>query len=167
MDAIFEKIVLKTAFCCMASDGEIDQSEVKVIEELCENSQWLKNTEFHTEIPKLTTEFNQQGKEFIKSYFQELEKYTFSEKQNLIIIDIALQVILADEKVEYSEVKFFKNIRNRLKIDNGTIEEAFKHIPDIDTFVESDIINNLESITAEYLDNIVLPTINIEDIKMG
>lgn len=39
MDTIpFDKLLLKTTFCCMASDGNIDKREVALIKSLCEKS---------------------------------------------------------------------------------------------------------------------------------
>lgn len=166
MNTIFKNTLLKTAFCCMASDGEIDPQEVEFFKNFCKKSEYFKNTDFQTEISGFINEINEKGKLFIQSYFQELEQVAFSEKENLEIIDVALQVIYADEKVEYSEVKFFKNIRYRLKISNDIIEQKFNHIPDIDTFIEQDIINNfsIEAITTQYLDHIELPQFDIANL---
>jgi uncharacterized membrane protein YebE (DUF533 family) len=37
MDTIsFDKLLLKTAFCCMASDGNIDNREIALIKSMCE-----------------------------------------------------------------------------------------------------------------------------------
>jgi uncharacterized membrane protein YebE (DUF533 family) len=39
MDTItFDKLLLKTAFCCMAADGHIDNREIALIKTMCENS---------------------------------------------------------------------------------------------------------------------------------
>lgn len=52
---------------------------------------------------------------------------------------MAIDTIKADEKVEYSEIKFFKVIRSKLKIDNEPILE--KH-PDFEDYLEQDIITD-------------------------
>jgi uncharacterized membrane protein YebE (DUF533 family) len=38
----FDKLLLKTAFCCMASDGHIDNKEINLIKSMCENSSLFK-----------------------------------------------------------------------------------------------------------------------------
>ena len=46
-----------------------------------------------------------------------------SEQNELKLIEVAIETIKADEKIEYSEVKFFKVIRSNLKIKNEVIIE--------------------------------------------
>jgi hypothetical protein len=41
-----------------------------------------------------------------------LGKSTLTEQEELTLIDFAIQTIKADEQIEYSEIKFFKNIRH-------------------------------------------------------
>ena len=77
-------------------------------------------------------------------------------KLTLILIDIAIKTIKADDNIQYSEIKFFKNIRLRLKISDENILTVF---PDIEQFLENDIITEsyLEKITNQYLDSAELP----------
>src|SRR5690606_20781535 len=84
----------------------------------------------------------QDGRQFLIDYFKELKLTELSEQEELKIIEVAINTIKADEKVEYSEIKFFKVIRSKLKIDNEPILE--KH-PDFEDYLEQDII------TASYL----------------
>ena len=46
----FDKLLLKTAFCCMASDGNIDNREVELIKKMCHNSDLFQNFDFEKEI---------------------------------------------------------------------------------------------------------------------
>ena len=55
------------------------------------------------------------------------------------MVEVAIDTIKADNKVEYSEIKFFKVIRSKLKIDNESILE--KH-PDFEDYLEQDIISD-------------------------
>jgi len=149
MDTItFDKLLLQTAFCCMASDGHIDSREISMIKSLCEKSQLFDNFNFQEEINELVLKINANSKEFIKNYFDILKTKELSEKEELTIIDFAIQTIYADDQVEYSEIKFFKNIRHRLKISDESILNVF---PDIEMFLEQDIITEtfLEKITSQ------------------
>jgi uncharacterized tellurite resistance protein B-like protein len=122
MDTInFDKLLLKTAFCCMASDGHIYSREIVLIKTMCENSTLFKDFNFQEEINSLLNKINLRGKEFISYYFELLEKSSLSEKEELTLIDFAIQTIKADEQIEYAEIKFFKNIRHRLKISDENI----------------------------------------------
>ena len=106
MDTItFDKLLLKTAFCCMASDGNIDQREIMLIKSMCEKSELFKNFNFQEEINQFVTKLNTNGKTFIQHYFDLLKTADFSEQKKLTLIDFAIQTINAHKIVEYSEIK--------------------------------------------------------------
>jgi uncharacterized tellurite resistance protein B-like protein len=159
----FDKLLLKTAFCCMASDGHIDNREVALIKKMCENSPLFKDFDFQEEINSLLDKINTKGKEFISYYFDLLGKSSLTEKEELTLIDFAIQTIKADEVIEYAEIKFFKNIRHRLKISDENILEVF---PDIELFLEQDIVTEsyLDKITNQYLESAEFPQFELISI---
>lgn len=156
----FDKLLLKTAFCCMASDGHIDNREIALVKSLCESSTLFKDFNFQDEINSLVSKINTRGKEFISYYFDLLTKTILTEEEELTLIDFAIQTIKADEQIEYSEIKFFKNIRHRLKVSDENILAVF---PDIEQFLEEDIVheNFLNKITKQYLENVEFPQFEI------
>ena len=173
MDTItFDKLLLKTVFCCMASDGNIDKREIALIKSMCEKSPLFKDFNFQEEINSLVSKINTRGKEFFSYYFDLLEKSTLTEQEELTLIDFAIQTIKADEQIEYSEIKFFKNIRHRLKVSDDDILAVF---PDIEQFLEEDIVTEsfLDKITNQYLEAAELPqfelinldTSSLDDLK--
>ncbi len=164
MDTItFDKLLLKTAFCCMAADGNIDKREISLINTLCEKSSLFNNFNFHEEINTLVNKINTGGKAFIQYYFDLLKQAQLSEQEELTLIEFAIQTINADEQVEYSEIKFFKNIRHRLKVGDEKILERF---PDIEQFLEEDIITEgfLDKITSQYFEATALPQFELLNI---
>ena len=157
MDTIsFDKLLLKSAFCCMASDGHIDEREITLIKTMCNKSSLFTDVNFQEEINSLVSKINIGGKEFISYYFDLLGKSILTEQEELSLIDFAIQTIKADEQIEYSEIKFFKNIRHRLKISDKNILAVF---PDIEQFLEEDIVTEsfLNKITNQYLEAAELP----------
>lgn len=162
----FDKLLLKTAFCCMASDGNIDKREIALIKSMCEKSTLFKDFNFLEEINSLVSKINTRGKEFISYYFDLLGKSNLSEKEELTLIDFAIQTIKADEKIEYSEIKFFKNIRHRLKIDDENILAVF---PEIEQYLEEDIITEsfLDRIKKQYLEIAELPKFELISIDIN
>lgn len=54
----------------------------------------------------------------------------------MLIIDFALKTIEADNCIEYSEVKFFKKIRDRLSINDEDILQCY---PDKEDFLLADV----------------------------
>lgn len=164
MDTItFDKLLLKTAFCCMAADGHIDNREIALIKTMCEKSNLFSNLNFQDEINQLVGQINSSGKIFIQSFLDLLKQTQLSEQDELTLIDFAIQTINADEQVEYSEIKFFKNIRHRLQLSDEII---IKHFPEIEQYLEDDIITEsfLDKITSQYFEITELPMFDIINV---
>lgn len=139
MDALnFNKLLLKTAFSCMACDGDIDKREVKLIKKLHKENKTFGELDINSELDTLLLAINKDGQQFLKDYFSELKSSNLTESDELKLIEVAIDTIKADEKVEYSEIKFFKVIRSKLKIDN---EPILKKHPDFEDYLEQDIIS--------------------------
>ncbi len=135
----FNKLLLKTAFSCMACDGDIDKREVKLIKQLQKERKTFGEIDINAELDTLLLAINKDGHQFLKDYFNELTKTELTEANELKLIEAAIDTIKADDKVEYSEIKFFKVIRSKLKIDNEPI--LAKH-PDFEDYLEQDIITD-------------------------
>ena len=154
----FGNLLFHTAFCCMACDGDIDaEGEVPLLKSMCEKLPLLKDIDFQKDVNIFIGQINEQGKGFLMNYLNVLKNASLSEEEELILIDYAIQMIKADNIIQYSEVKFFKTIRHRLKISDEKILEKF---PDIEQFLEDDIETEslLDRITSQYLDIANLPT---------
>jgi uncharacterized tellurite resistance protein B-like protein len=152
----FKNIMFQTGFLCMTCDGDIDDREVADLLSICEKLPLFDNFDFQTEVNILIRKLNEQGKIFQKSYFDLLKKCSLTEDEELSLIDIAIRIIKADEIIKYPEIKFFKNIRHRLKVSNDKIAEQF---PDFEQYLEEDIATEslLDIITSQYFDIADLP----------
>lgn len=157
MDTIsFDKLLIKTAFCCMASDGHIDDQEIKIIKTMCRNSALFNDFNFEEEINNLIVKINNDGIQFLSYYLDLISNSILTEKEELLLIDFAINTIKADDKIEYSEIKFFKNIRHRLSLSTDTILTFF---PDFEDFLEDDVVSNtkLEHFTSDFINSTNLP----------
>lgn len=150
------QLILKTAFSCMACDGEIDNKEVEVIKKLNAERNFFGEINLEKELDELVLEINKDGYRFLKSFFNDLTEAELSEKDELKIIETAIETIKADDKVEYSEVKFFKVIRSKLKISNDSILAIY---PEFEDYLEEDIISDiyLARIQDDFLMSNALP----------
>ena len=156
----FDRLLLKTAFCCMASDGKIDKREVELIKSMCEKSLLFKEFNFEEEINILVKKLNERGKEFLSYYFNLLKNSSLTEEEELTLIDFAFNTIKADEQIEYSEIKFFKVIRKSLSVSDQRIIEKY---PELEEYLEEDINTEsmLEKLATSFLDAIELPVFNL------
>jgi hypothetical protein len=156
----FEKILLKTAFCCLASDGNIDKREIDLIQSIFANFEQYKDVNLQDKINSFIKIYNDNGKEFFNHYFDLLKDTFFSLEEELGIIDVAIRTIQADDLIEYSEIKFFKIIRHHLKATDSQILEKF---PDIEIFLEEDIATEsiYDKMKKQYFETVELPQFEI------
>lgn len=152
----FNKLLLKTAFSCMACDGEIDPKEVKLIESLHEEKKLFGDIDLFAEVNKHRKAINASSGIFLKGYFNELASNELSQAEELKIIEVAIDTIKADKKIKYSEIKFFKVIRSKLRIDNEPILAVH---PDFEEYLEQDIISEtyLARLQDDFFDSQTLP----------
>lgn len=152
----FDKLLLKTAFSCMACDGDIAKREVKLIKQLHEDKKTFGEIDINSELDTLLLSINKDGHLFLKNFFKELSSSELTESNELKIIEVAIATIKADDIIEYSEIKFFKVIRSKLKIVNESILD--KH-PDFEEYLEQDIISEsyLSRLQDDFFDTQVLP----------
>ena len=134
----FDTLLLKTAFACMACDGEIDKKEVAMIKKMHEEHHVFGDIDIKRDLDVLFQKINNDGHAFIRSYFSDLKNVLLNDEQEMKIIEVAIDTIKADEKIDYNEVKFFKVIRSRLKIKNDKILDLH---PDFEEYLEQDIIS--------------------------
>lgn len=140
----------------MVCDGDIDDSEVKLIKELHIKKKAFGDITLDVEIDKLIESINNDSNFFIRTYFEELNSTELSKEDELKIIETAVKVIEADEKIEYNEIRFFKIIRSKLNISNDEILELY---PTLEEYLETDIISEsyLANLQFGFFDSSNLP----------
>ena len=92
----FKNLLLKTAFSCMACDGDIDKAELTLIQKTEEKEHLFGISDFSNQINLLFNEINNTGKDFLRNYLKELEINDFSTEQQLKIIEVSIKMIKAD-----------------------------------------------------------------------
>lgn len=157
---IFDKLLLKTAFSCMACDGDIDKREIVLIKKMHQNKKIFGDIDINQELDILLIDINRDGHMFLKNYFNDLTSTKLNEQDELKLIEIAIETIKSDDKVEYSEIKFFKVIRSKLKIKNESILAIH---PDFEEYLEQDIISEsyLSRLQDDFFDTNTLPQFDI------
>lgn len=152
------ELYLKTIFCCMACDSDIAKEEIELINILTSKHELFRNVNVEAKINEYVTAINNIGALFLKQYLEELKTQQMTTEEQMTIVDLAIQTIFADNKIEYSEVKFFKKIRSRLSL---TDEQILAKHPDIEDFLLPDI-NVMED--PEW-NNVVFENINFAEYK--
>ena len=105
------ELYLKTAFCCMACDGDIAPKELEFIRSYVSNNELFSVVDVENKLNEYVADINQQGISFLNDYLKDIANMSLTETQELNIVRIAIQMIEVDNKIEYSEISFFKRIR--------------------------------------------------------
>ena len=132
------ELYLRTAFCCMACDGEIADEEVALLNKLALTEQVFGDPDIQMSINNYIESINKLGKVFLEEYLEDVRNACLDDSSSLQLVNIAIDTIEADNQVEYSEVSFFKRIRKQLSIKDEVILEAMPDkedylLPDVET----------------------------------
>ncbi len=142
MDKIeFKKLLFKVAFCTMACDGHIDEREIEEMKIMDENTTFFDSIDLSSELRQLIDDFHSKGTKVIGELFEALRHHQLNPIQELLVLEVALRIINADQKHDENEVKFIHLLRAKLELYDQTI---------IDRFGSVDILH-----TSEYAKNIV------------
>ena len=125
-----KELYLKTVFCCIACDGDIAEEEIRLIRELGTKDKLFNDMDTEKYINAWINEINKRGSMFLQNYLNEIATEDLNEKEQLLLVSLAFNAIEADNRIEYSEVKFVKKIRSRLSISDETILGKFPNKED-------------------------------------
>lgn len=130
------ELYLKTLFCCSACDGEISPEEVSLVKKIVLADKKFEDMDVETLLNSYVEKINRQGKIFLKDYLNEVAAADLSDGEQLKLVELAIDMIEADNQILYSEIKFFKKIRSRLSVSD---EDILKNIPDCEDYLLPDI----------------------------
>lgn len=148
------ELLLKTAFACMSCDGEIAIEEVALLKQLSNDKQLFGDIDINVELEKLVQEINSKGKRFLIQYLDTLSKTTLTEEDEIHVANVAVQTIRADQKIEYSEIKVFKNIRSHLQhVSDETLLAKIDGMEEV--YLAQDVKEDFFQSYDDYFDKIV------------
>lgn len=155
MEKNLEQLLLYTAFSCMACDGEIAHEEVEAIKRMATEKHSFGNLNIENELQQMVSAINTKGKGFLKQYLLTIDGCDFTKEEECSILQVALDTIVSDNDIRYSEVKFFKVLRSNLKYLSD--EEILEQVKGIDeSFLAQDIKQSYAELFEAYFENIEL-----------
>ena len=144
----------------MACDGEIAKEEISLIKKMSTEKHLFGDIDLDEELDSLVKEINLKGKGFLKQYLLSLAEQTMSEEEEIRVADVAVQTIRSDNKIEYSEIKFFKVLRSNLKVVSDEI--LLEKIDGIDeNYLAQDIRADYLQLYDDYFNTIDLPQFDV------
>lgn len=130
------ELFLKTAFCFMACDGTIADEEVAHLKKTAADENVFDGLDIQAKLNEYVDSINEQGKQFLNNYIEEVKEAGLDDAAALQLIKIAIDTIEADTEIEYSEVSFFKKVRKNLSISDEKILET---MPDKEDYLLPDV----------------------------
>lgn len=163
----FNEILLLTAFSCMASDGDVDQSELHLIKSLEKDEKLFGFENLESELNRLINEFNKNSHGFLHEYLHHISQTNLTEDQEVEILRTAIKVIKADNVEKYSEIKFFKIIRSKLNVSDKVLINTLTDIENLEIdYLQQDIISEsyLKKLTLDFFNKYDIPKIEIIEL---
>ena len=121
----FKKLLFKTAFCVMACDGNIDESEIEEMKKIDSSTTYFNDIDLSIELDNLISDLKNKNVKIVKNLFDSLGENTLSISQELLILEVTLRIINADNIIDENEVRFLNLIRSKLDVADKIISERF------------------------------------------
>ena len=143
----------------MACDGDIAKEEVDVVRRLSSGHEMFADMDVKTLLNKWIAEINSEGAAFLNAYLTDLSETVLTVDEQLEVVDLAIKTIEADNRIEYSEIKFFKKMRARLSVSD---DEILKRNPDKEDF----LLPDLNEADSSLWSNIKIPEITLNQLNV-
>lgn len=159
----FNELLFKVAFCTVACDGHIDEREIAELKLMDESASFFNSIDLSEELSGLVSDFDDKGVEVIADLFDALRDTDLNSIQELLVLEVSLRIINADERHDENEIKFISLLRSKLNLHDETIRDRFGVI-DILSMGEYSNIKNISQSHDELINTIDLPAIS--DLKL-
>ncbi len=120
----------------MACDGDVATEEIQLLRNLIAQTDLFNDIDIEGKLKQYVDSINQNGVAFLNQYLSEVADEDLTKDEQMCLVDLAFKTIEADNRIEYSEVKFFKKIRIRLSL---TDDEILAKYPDKEDFLLPDL----------------------------
>ncbi len=152
----FKKVLFKVAFCSMVCDGYIDDSEIKELHYMDQNTTYFSAIDLSSELDELIQEFNKIGIRVIEELLTYFRNTKLNTIQELLVLEVALRIINADGRHDENEVRFINLLRSKLELHDEAIRDRFGklEILCIEDYATDFVENSMEN---DFLNTIILP----------
>ena len=149
----FKEILLHTAVCAIACDGDIDDREKEALYNIEKKSPYFSSEDLSSSLDKLIENCMSDFQSFKDELFKSLNEVELNIVEELTLLEISFRIIAADDIEQESEQEFIINLRKHLKVENEIIRERFG------------MIDYLTKKKSEFKSFDIAPDIEIREIK--
>lgn len=130
-------LLIQTAIACVACDGTFDDRELDILRKYVSEKKLCEKDQLEQIITDFKGKFSKEGLDTLRSIINHLMAAGYDREETISILKTAHEIILADEKIEYLEIKFFKMLCKVLHVPQESLKEIIPNIEPI--FHEEDI----------------------------
>lgn len=152
-------ILLTTAFAFMACDGDIDPQEVALIRQMGADG-LFPEADTDAALDRLLADLNRRGHDFLRDYLHAVAEASLTPADGLELLRVAVRTIFIDQEPKYSEVKFFRAVRQQ--IPSLTDQEVLNALPEIDDFW---LVPDAKGPEQDYFESVTLPQFATSTLK--
>ena len=150
----FKEILLRTAVCAIACDGDIDDREKQALYNIEKKSPYFSSEDLSSSLDKLIENCMSGFQSFKDELFKSLDEVELNIVEELTLLEISFRIIAADDIEQESEQEFIIHLRKHLKVENEIIRERFG------------MIEYLTKEESEFKSIDIIPDIEIREIKL-
>tara|TARA_B000000475_G_C15983833_1_gene442129 strand:- start:985 stop:1455 length:471 start_codon:yes stop_codon:yes gene_type:complete len=129
MDKIkFKELLMNISICAIACDGDIDEREIEALKNIEKNTPYFSGIDLSKKLESSLKNCLADLDKFQKDIFNKLESAKLNIIQELMILEISMRIISADQIELEIEKEYINNLRKYLQIDDFLINERFGDI---------------------------------------
>lgn len=129
MDKIkFKELLMNISICAIACDGDIDEREIEALKNIEKNTPYFSGIDLSKKLESSLKNCLADLDKFQKDIFNKLESAKLNIVQELMILEISMRIISADQIELEIEKEYINNLRKYLQIDDFLINERFGDI---------------------------------------
>ncbi|MDB2408762.1 TerB family tellurite resistance protein [Crocinitomicaceae bacterium] len=120
----FTKELLKIAYAATVCDGDIDESELEVIEALEKEDFYLKEEDLSDVLKNYEKDAADDFLEFANIAVKETYTLDLTPAEKMIVINLAIAIVRADGKMQEQEISFVKSLILNLQLPEELVTAA-------------------------------------------
>ena len=112
----FANTFIKIAFGAILADGIVADEEIESLQLFAKDDFYLKDFDLEQQIEYYKNKFDARGYLMIRNILNEIPSADLEESQKLILIDVAIDIIRADNIIKKDEIDYINQLISNLKI---------------------------------------------------
>lgn len=125
----FKRLLYRTAFCAMTCDGVVDDREIAELSEIDRETAYFRDLDLSGELSELTDGLRFKGRELLQGLITEVRSTELSWVQEMLLVEVVLRIIGADEHHDANEVRFLRMLRSALSVPDEVLLDRFGDLP--------------------------------------